>query len=97
MMKNQKRGDGCTRTPQKKAPKRGQTDSKGTQDQLILAHLLTGKTITPIEALRKYGTFRLSARVFNLRKQGYNVVTDIVYKNGKHFASYSLLGKLKAA
>jgi hypothetical protein len=61
-----------------------------TQTQQILEHLQLGKTITPIEALNLYGSFRLGARILEIRKQGYNVITNIKSQGKKHFAEYSL-------
>ncbi len=41
-----------------------------THNKLILHHLNDGNTITGLEALRLFGCFRLSARIFDLRKLG---------------------------
>jgi hypothetical protein len=62
-----------------------------TQTQQILEHLQSGKTITPIDALNLYGSFRLGARILEIRKQGYNVVTKVKTQGKKHFAEYSLI------
>ena len=59
---------------------------------MVLAHLMLGKSLTPIDALREIGTFRLGARVLELRQAGYNIITDTVTRNGKRFASYRLAG-----
>ena len=61
-----------------------------SQNRAILAHLQSGKAITAIEALNLCGCFRLSARIFDLRQQGHNIITSIVCINKKHIASYSL-------
>lgn len=64
-----------------------------SQEYLILMHLQKGYSITPLEALTKYGCFRLSARIHGLRKKGYAIhmrLTDNVY--GSHHAIYSLAG-----
>ena len=64
----------------------------GTQSQCddILKHLQSGRAITPLEALEKFGCFRLGGRIYDLKKLGHDIRTDIVKKNGKRFASYSL-------
>ena len=62
-----------------------------TQNQQILDYLKSGKTITPLTALNKFGCFRLSARIFNLREQGNAIITKNVTRKGKTFAEYSLL------
>lgn len=56
----------------------------------IKEHLLSGKSITPLEALNEYGCFRLGARIFDLKEQGLNIKTEMVERNGKRFAEYSL-------
>lgn len=60
-----------------------------SQSTLILAHLQSGKTLTPIEALNKFGCFRLGARVFQLRK-AHPIHTEMVKRGKKFVASYSL-------
>jgi hypothetical protein len=61
-----------------------------SQNADILNHMETHGSITPLEALRLYGCFRLSARIYNLRDEGHNIKTDIIERNGKHVARYSL-------
>lgn len=48
-----------------------------SQHTLILHHLETGAEITPMEALNKYGCYRLGAVIFNLKKEGYVITTRI--------------------
>jgi len=62
-----------------------------TQKQQILAYLEKGKAITPIQALSKFGCFRLSARISDLRNDGLNIATEYVTIKGKTFASYSII------
>lgn len=61
-----------------------------TQNDLILSHLKSGKTITPLEALELYGCFRLGGRILELRQKGFNIETETQHENGKHFARYRL-------
>jgi len=62
-----------------------------TQNRRILHDLLKGDKLTPIDMLVKYGSLRASARIFDLRKDGWNIITKIVKtKNGKHVAQYHL-------
>ena len=60
------------------------------QKQKVLIHLQEGKGITPLEALTKFGAFRLSAIIFNLKKDGYDIQTDMIKNGGKHYANYSI-------
>lgn len=60
------------------------------QEDAILNHLHNIGPLTPLEALNLYGCFRLGARCWDLRQKGYDIQTEIVHQNGKHFASYSI-------
>ena len=61
--------------------------------QKVLHHLNSGKSITPLEALGLYGSFRLAAVVHALKKKGYDIITDIkVDMNGSRYGQYSLKG-----
>ena len=62
-----------------------------SQIEAIREHLLKGKSITPLEALKKYGCFRLAAVVFNIRAEGYVVETELLHKKQKKWAKYSLI------
>jgi hypothetical protein len=63
-----------------------------SQNAAILSHLLSGKSITPIEALNKYGCFRLGARVHDLKSEGHKIDKETVHDrvSGKRFARYSM-------
>jgi len=67
-----------------------------SQQTMVLNHLKS-QPLTPLVALKKYGTMRLAAIVFNLRDEGHNIKTDIVNvgtkSNTKYVAQYSLLKK----
>ena len=62
-----------------------------SQELEILMELKRGHRITPLDALREFNCFRLSGRILDLRKQGYNIKTDMIeLENGKKVASYFL-------
>ena len=65
-----------------------------TQTEQIRAHLLSGRDITPLEALDQYGCFRLAARVSEIREEGHDIETIIEERNGKRYARYRLVGQL---
>ena len=46
-----------------------------SQSDAILWHLKTYGSITSYEAIREYGATRLSAIIFNHRKDGYNIAS----------------------
>ena len=62
-----------------------------TQTQAIYEYLKQGNSLTPLEALEKFGCFRLGARIWELKDQGFNIQKTMVRNNGKHFASYKLI------
>ena len=63
-----------------------------SQRYMILKHLRDGASITPIDALRDYGCFRLAAVINTLRDDGHNIITKMIKKSkGKSFASYRLI------
>lgn len=41
-----------------------------TQNKLIAEHLNSGRSLTALEALHRFGCFRLSARIWDLKKRG---------------------------
>lgn len=63
-----------------------------TQTEAILAHLRSGKTITPRQADRIYGCMRLGARIWDLKQDGHQIVKRMVYdrRSRKHWAEYRL-------
>ena len=74
--------------------KKGKTMAKSiSQKAEIQAWLERGHRITPVQALEKWGCFRLAARVAELREDGLEIDTSFQHKNGKVFASYGLAGR----
>lgn len=66
-----------------------------SQNAIILNELKRGAHITPMDALRLCGCFRLSARIKDLRDAGNRIMRKIVDCNGKRFAEYYLLRNKK--
>ena len=63
-----------------------------SQNKQIKAWLESGKSLTPLDALALFNSFRLGARVFDLKNDyGMNIKTEMVEANGKRFARYSLV------
>lgn len=62
-----------------------------SQANAILEYLQDGNGITPMDALNLCGCFRLSARIADLKKRGYDIVTEKVkVDGGKYVARYHL-------
>ena len=66
-------------------------DKKISKKSKVLAHLLRGESITPLEALNLYGSFRLGAIIFDLRADGHKIGTERA--KGTGHAIYSLAEK----
>jgi hypothetical protein len=68
---------------------------KRSQNERILDHLVQKKTINPLQALKLYGCFRLSSRIFDLKEKGINIETHTKKdrNTGKNYAVYTLVGK----
>lgn len=71
---------------------------KMKQTDMVLHHLETKGSITPLEALREYGIMRLASRVTDLKNAGYCIAKETVTNknsNGKtvRYARYSLQSK----
>lgn len=62
----------------------------------ILNHLKDNGSITPLEALQRYGCMRLGARIFELRQKGYSIKTEIS-ESSKKYAVYKLMGSVENA
>ena len=56
----------------------------------ILAYLKTGASLTPIEALSRFGCLRLAPRCLELREAGYRIETTIRRNGRKWWAEYRL-------
>ena len=68
--------------------------------QKVLQHLEEKGSISPWEAIKEYGETRLGAKIFNLKKKGYNIVTKMEgfkdrYGDKSRFARYYLIKEKK--
>ena len=69
---------------------------KETGKQKILNYLKKNKSITQLEALKLFWDWRLSAKIYELKKEGYNIKSeDIKIKKADgtygYVAKYTLL------
>ena len=64
--------------------------SASSQNARILKALKAGAKITPLDALNSFGCLRLSARIADLREQGYKIKNAWRMEGGKRFAEYHL-------
>jgi len=68
------------------------TDS---QNKTILNWLKSGQVITQFTAASYFGIFRLSARIYDLRRQGHNIESKLQFEGSQHWSEYSIK-KLKS-
>jgi hypothetical protein len=62
-----------------------------SQAKRILEYLKAGNGITPMDALDLFGCFRLGARIADIKRMGYDIVTERVkVEGGKYVARYHL-------
>ena len=66
-----------------------------SQNSRILSYLQRGKSLTPLDALNKFGTLRLGARIFELKEQGHAIMSVMTWVGHKRVAKYSLLSPSK--
>ena len=69
-----------------------------TQKSDVLNHLITRGSITSMEAIRNYGATRLSSIIYDLRYEGYDIVTHMEegtnrYGRTSRYARYFLRGE----
>lgn len=65
--------------------------SEPSQEKAILDYMLAGNSITPLIALQKFGSLRLGARIFQIRKKhNIKMIRITVGRKKKSVASYSI-------
>lgn len=74
------------------------SELKLSQRDDIIRHLMTEGSITAWEAIKEYGSTRLSAIVYELRKKGWHIESEMVtsknrYGNTVQFARYRFKSK----
>jgi len=61
-----------------------------SQEQRVINWLATGKPLTPMVALRRFGTMRLGARIWSLKRQGHKIESRLVERRGARVSEYRL-------
>ena len=65
--------------------------NKKTQCEEILEFLESGQSINPLQALDRFGCFRLASRISELKGKGHIITKKMVKSRyGKQFAQYNL-------
>lgn len=55
-----------------------------TQANMVLQYIKDFGSIDPMQALSDLGVYRLGARIFDLRKDGYNIVSQKETKKNRY-------------
>ena len=63
---------------------------KQSQQDRIINFLATGRSLTPLQALSRFGCMRLGARIWQLKRDGHRIQAEMVRRKGKTFAEYRL-------
>ena len=66
---------------------------KLSQKVQILEFMRAGNSITPLEALYRFGCMRLGARIYDLKQEGHVIRTQLVKdeNSGARYACYALV------
>lgn len=60
-----------------------------SQKEQILEYLKSGHVIDPMVALQKFQSYRLGARIFELRNEGHDIKSEVIYRGRrKVYARY---------
>jgi hypothetical protein len=63
---------------------------KRSQANLILDYLASGRALTGLDALDKFGCIRMAARVKDLRELGHDIRSEMIRDGDKRYAEYWL-------
>jgi len=77
-----------------KTLKSGRSRKANGKTAKVLNHLMENGSITSMEAFETYNATRLSAIIFNLRQQGYDILTHETHgsnDSGYTYATYYLI------
>ena len=58
--------------------------NRKTQEQMILEYLQEYGEITSWDAFMRFGITRITAKIYNLRKEGYNISTRYATKTNRY-------------
>ncbi len=69
---------------------------KNNQNKMVLTYMRTNGSITSVEAFTSLGITRLSARIHDLKRMGYDIAKETIKSVNKcgnfvHYASYRVV------
>lgn len=62
------------------------------QNATVLAYLRSGRPLDVRIAAKRWGCYRLAARIRDLRDAGYNISTQLLHRGSIHWAVYRYVG-----
>jgi hypothetical protein len=65
-------------------PLRTRAFKPGSQAFRILEHMLSGKSITPLQAAKLFNCYALHSRISEIRESGWNVKKQMVDGHGEY-------------
>lgn len=60
-----------------------------TQKDRVLKYMQDFGKITPLDAIREFGCLRLSARIFDLKRDGHNIISETETSKNRYGDSVS--------
>lgn len=66
--------------------------SKQSQNAQVYRFMREQGRINALQAVNQLGCFRLASRIYDLKREGYNIATEIKsMSDGRHWAEYHLV------
>jgi hypothetical protein len=61
-----------------------------SQNKRVLDWLKSGQTLTAAAAASYWGIYRLSARIYDLKRQGHAIKSELQFDKSAHWSVYSI-------
>ena len=61
-----------------------------SQNKQVLNWLKSGQTLSAAQAANYFGIYRLSARIFDLKRQGHDITSTLKFHKSEHWSIYSI-------
>lgn len=65
-------------------------EKRDSQTKQLKKWLKSGRSISPLQALNQLGIYRLASRCHDLRNEGMDIETKMIYQYPVKFAQYKL-------
>jgi len=61
-----------------------------SQNKIVLNYLQSGASLTAAQSSNYFGIYRLSARIFDLKRQGHPIKSELKFDGSCHWSVYTL-------